>query len=122
MALHYELNDTIKMKLGGEKSDDAAATEWVRSLPVGTLLESAYTCHSAIKGEIEAREQNNSAWSTVAEPDPGGLALGHICWVDNVLTCMMVEGAFELRQRSPQAPTLPIVRVRGLAPLHDQQA
>ncbi len=82
-------------------------------LPVGALLEIAYNCHNAIKGKIDdqlrAREQNNSAWpATVAEPDPGGLALSHIWWVDKVLQCMMVERALELRQQSPQVPILPI--------------
>ena len=42
-------------------------------LPVGALLEIAYNCHNTIKGKIDdqlqAREQNNSAWpATVAEP------------------------------------------------------
>jgi hypothetical protein len=82
-------------------------------LPVGALLEIAYNCHNAIKGKIDdqlrAREQNNSAWpATVAEPDPGGVALSHIWWVDKVLQCMMVERALELRQQSPQVPLLPI--------------
>ena len=82
-------------------------------LPVGALLEIAYNCHNIIKGKIDeqlrAREQNNSVWpATVAEPDPGGLALSHIWWVDKVLQCMMVERALELRQQSPQVPILPI--------------
>ena len=82
-------------------------------LPVGALLEIAYNCHNIIKGKIDeqlrAREQNSSVWpATVAEPDPGGLALSHIWWVDKVLQCMMVERALELRQQSPQVPILPI--------------
>jgi hypothetical protein len=82
-------------------------------LPVGALLEIAYNCHNAIKGKIDeqlrARARNNSAWpATAAEPDPGGLALSHIWWVDKVLQCMMVERALELRQQSPQVPILPI--------------
>ena len=81
--------------------------------PVGALLEIAYNCHNTIKGNIDkqlgAREINNSVWpATVAEPDPGGLALSHIWWVDKVLQCMMVERALELRQQSPQVPLLPI--------------
>jgi hypothetical protein len=82
-------------------------------LPVGALLEIAYNCHNAIKSKIDeqlrAREQNNSVWpATTAEPDPGGVALSHIWWVDKVLQCMMVERALELRQQSPQVPILPI--------------
>jgi hypothetical protein len=82
-------------------------------LPVGALLEIAYNCHNAIKSRIDeqlrAREQNKSAWpATVAEPDPGGVALSHIWWVDKVLQCMMVERALELRQQSPQVPILSI--------------
>ncbi|MGB7975918.1 MAG: hypothetical protein WCF81_16570 [Roseiarcus sp.] len=80
-------------------------------LPVSALLEIAYSCHNAIKGKIEeqlrAREQNNSLWpATAAEPDPGGLALSHIWWVDKVLQCMMVERALELRQQAPQVPII----------------
>jgi hypothetical protein len=82
-------------------------------LSVGALLEIAYNCHNNIKGKIDeqllAREQNNSAWpATAAAPDPGGLALSHIWWVDKVLQCMMVERALELRQESPKVPILPI--------------
>jgi hypothetical protein len=82
-------------------------------LPVGALLEIAYNCHNAIKGRIDdqlkAREENNSAWpATAAEPDPSGLALSHIWWVDKVLQCTMVERALELRQQSPQVPILPM--------------
>jgi hypothetical protein len=82
-------------------------------LPVGALLEIAYNCHNTIKGKIDdqlrAKEQNNSVWpATNAEPDPGGLALSHIWWVDRVLQCMMVERALELRQQSPQVPILPL--------------
>ena len=82
-------------------------------LSVGILLEIAYNCHNTIKGKIDqqlqAREQNNSVWpATVAAPDPGGLALSHIWWVDKVLQCMMVERALELRQESPKVPILPI--------------
>jgi hypothetical protein len=82
-------------------------------LPVGALLEISYNCHNAIKSRIDeqlrAREQNKSAWpATVAEPDPGGVALSHIWWVDKVLQCMMVERALELRQQSPQVPILSI--------------
>ena len=84
-------------------------------LSVGALLEIAYNCHNTIKGKIDeqlrARDQNNSLWPvTAAAPDPGGLALSHIWWVDKVLQCMMVERALELRQQSPQVPLLPIAR------------
>jgi hypothetical protein len=83
------------------------------ALPVGALLEIAYNCHNTIKGEIDkqlgAREANNSVWpATAAAPDPGGLALSHIWWVDKVLQCIMVERVLELRQRSPQVPLLPL--------------
>jgi hypothetical protein len=82
-------------------------------LSVGVLLEIAYNCHNNIKGKIDeqlrARDQNNSVWpATAAAPDPGGLAVSHIWWVDKVLQCMMVERALEVRQQSPQVPILPI--------------
>jgi hypothetical protein len=84
-------------------------------LSVGILLEIAYNCHNNIKGKIDdqlrARDQNNSVWpATAAAPDPAGLALSHIWWVDKVLQCMMVERALELRQQSPRVPILPIAR------------
>jgi hypothetical protein len=80
-------------------------------LPVGALLEIAYNCHNNIKAKIDeqlrAREHNNSVWPAAAvEPDPGGLSLSHIWWVDKVLQCMMVERALELRQQAPQVPIL----------------
>ena len=82
---------------------------------VGVLLEIAYHCHDNIKGKIDqqlrARDENNSLWpATVAEPDPGALALSHIWCVDKVLQCMMVERALELRQQSPRVPLLPIAK------------
>ncbi|HZZ23353.1 MAG TPA: hypothetical protein VFE60_12610 [Roseiarcus sp.] len=82
-------------------------------LSVGVLLEIAYNCHNTIKGKIDeqlrARDQNNSVWpATAAAPDPNGVALSHIWWVDKVLQCMMVERALELRQQSPKVPILPI--------------
>ena len=84
-------------------------------LSVGVLLEIAYNCHNTIKGKIDeqlrAREQNNSVWPPkAAAPDPGGLALSHIWWVDKVLQCMMVERALEVRQQSPRVPILPIAK------------
>ena len=82
-------------------------------LSVGVLLEIAYNCHNTIKGKIDeqlrARDENNSVWpAAAAAPDPGGLALSHIWWVDKVLQCMMVERALELRQQSPRVPILPL--------------
>jgi hypothetical protein len=82
-------------------------------LSVGVLLEIAYNCHNTIKGKIDeqlrAKDENNSVWpAAAAAPDPGGLALSHIWWVDKVLQCMMVERALELRQQFPRVPILPI--------------
>ena len=79
---------------------------------VGALLEIAYNCQNNVKGKIDEqlrdRENNNLTWpATTAEPDPGGLVLSHIWWVDKVLQCMMIERALELRQKSPQVPILP---------------
>ena len=93
---------------------------------VGVLLEIAYHCHNKIKGKIDeqlrARDQNKAIWpATIAEPDPAGLALSHIWWVDKVLQCMMVERALELRQQSPRVPSS---RSEGAEParLYDQRA
>ena len=85
------------------------------------MLEIAYNCHNAIKGKIDdqlrAREQNNAVWPAKAtEPDPGGVALSHIWWVDKVLQCMMVERALELRQQSPQVPILPMATAEDSHP------
>ncbi len=86
-------------------------------LSVRALLEISYNCHNIVKGNIEdqlrARDENNSRWpAATPEPDPGGVILSHIWWVDKVLQCMMVERALELRHQTPQVP---FVRFRRLA-------
>jgi hypothetical protein len=85
-------------------------------LPVRALLEVAYTCHTRLKHNIEsqlgAREANNGTWpAAIAEPDPGRVMLGHIWRVDNVLQCMMVQRAVEIRGQFFQAPILPFATI-----------
>ena len=81
-------------------------------LPVRALLEVAYTCHTKLKQNIEealhARDANNASWpATTAEPDPGRLMLGHVWRVDNVLQCMMVQRAVEIRNQPIRTSILP---------------
>jgi len=82
------------------------------ALPVRALLEIAYACHTKLKQSIEsqlrARDENGGAWppSTVA-PDPGRLMLGHVWRVNNVLQCMMVQRAVEIRNQPLQTSILP---------------
>ena len=85
--------------LEGLQADGGAA------LTVRALLEIAYACHTKLKQSIQsqlrARDDNGGAWSaTTVEPDPGRLMLGHVWRVNNVLQCMMVQRAVEIRNQS----------------------
>ena len=71
-------------------------------LPVRAVLEAVYTCQTKLKQSIETelrtRDDNNGAWpATVAEPDPGRMTLGHLWRLQNVLQCLMVQRAVEIR-------------------------
>ncbi len=81
-------------------------------LPVRALLEIAYACETKLKQSIEselhARDANGGVWpaATVA-PDPGRRMLGHVWRVNNVLQCMMVQRAVEIRNQPLQTSILP---------------
>jgi hypothetical protein len=82
------------------------------ALPVRALLEIAYACHTKLKQSIEnglrARDDNGGAWpATTVEPDPGRLMLGHVWRVNNVLQCMMVQRAVEIRNQPMRTSILP---------------
>jgi hypothetical protein len=82
------------------------------ALPVRALLEIAYSCHTKLKQSIEsqlhAREDNRGAWpATASEPDPGRVMLGHVWRVNNVLQCMMVQRAVEIRSQPLGASLFP---------------
>ena len=71
-------------------------------LPVRAVLEVIYSCQTRLKQNIEtslkARDGAGGAWpAAVAEPDPGRMALGHIWRAQNVLQCLMVQRAVEIR-------------------------
>lgn len=71
-------------------------------LPVRAVLEVVYSCQTRLKQNIEAslkaRDGNGGSWpSAIAEPDPGRMALGHIWRAQNVLQCLMVQRAVEIR-------------------------
>jgi hypothetical protein len=75
-----------------------------KPLSVRALLEISYACHANLKESIEqqlrARDQNGGVWPTTAtEPDPGRIMLGHVWRVNNVLRCMMVQRAVEIRNQ-----------------------
>jgi hypothetical protein len=83
-------------------------------LPVRTLLDISYRCHSLLKSKIDAQikawEANDSRWpDATTDPDPDKTILGHIWQVNRALQCMMVERALELRNQSPQALFAPFV-------------
>lgn len=82
------------------------------ALPVRALLEIAYACHTKLKQSIESqlhvRDDNGGAWpATIAQPDPGRVMLGHVWRVNNVLQCMMVQRAVEIRNQPLQTSILP---------------
>jgi hypothetical protein len=82
------------------------------ALPVRALLEIAYACHTKLKQSIEsqlrARDDNGGVWpATTVAPDPGRLMLGHVWRVNNVLQCMMVQRAVEIRNQPLQTSILP---------------
>ena len=71
-------------------------------LPVRAVLEVVYTCETKLKQSIEAqlraRDVNGGKWPVaVVEPDPGRMGLGHVWRVQNVLQCLMVQRAVEIR-------------------------
>ena len=82
------------------------------ALPVRALLEIAYACQTKLKQSIEselrARDDNGGVWpATTVAPDPGRLMLGHVWRVNNVLQCMMVQRAVEIRNQPLQTSILP---------------
>ena len=82
------------------------------ALSVRALLEIAYACHTKLKEGIEkqlrVRDQNGGVWPpTTVEPDPGRLMLGHVWRVNNVLQCMMVQRAVEIRNQPFGTSILP---------------
>ncbi len=85
------------------------------------MLEIAYACHTKLKQSIQsqlrARDDNGGAWSTTTvEPDPGRLMLGHVWRVNNVLQCMMVQRAVEIRNQSLGTSILPFAQPSTAVP------
>ncbi len=71
-------------------------------LPVRAVLEVIYTCQIKLKQSIEtqlrALDANGGHWpAVVLDPDPGRMTLGHVWRVQNVLQCLMVQRAVEIR-------------------------
>ena len=88
--------DCTRYGLGGFRPN---ATD---PLPVRAVLEVIYTCQTKLKQSIEAgigvRDANGGHWpATTVEPDPGRIALGHVWRAQNVLQCLMVQRAVEIR-------------------------
>ncbi len=91
------------------------------ALPVRALLEVAFACHTKLKQSIEsqlrARDDNGSVWpATTVEPDPGRLMLGHVWRVNNVLQCMMVQRAVEIRNQPLGTSILPFAQPSTAVP------
>ena len=83
-------------------------------IPVRALLEISYACHTKLKEKIEAalrvHDDNKGAWpNTTAAPDPGRVMLGHVWRADNVLQCLMVQRAVEIRSQPLGISLLPTV-------------
>ena len=90
-------------------------------LSVRALLEIAYACHTKLKESIErelrARDDNGGAWPAAnVAPDPGRVMLGHVWRVNNVLQCMMVQRAVEIRNQPLQTSVLPFAQPSTAVP------
>jgi len=97
--------DCTHYTLGGLQRDGGP-------LPVRAVLEVAYACQTKLKENIERqlsrRDQNKGAWpETTTEPDPGRVMLGHVWRVENVLQCLMVQRAVEIRNQPIGTSTVP---------------
>jgi hypothetical protein len=91
---------------------DGLASASGAPMPVGAALEVAYTCHVKLKqgveDELRARSANGGAWpAALVDPDPRRIALGHVWRVQNVLQCLMIQRAVEIRGQPAGAPLLP---------------
>ena len=91
------------------------------ALSVRALLEIAYACHIKLKQGIEsqlrARDGNGGVWpATIVEPDPGRIMLGHVWRVNNVLQCMMVQRAVEIRNQPLGTSILPFAQPSTAVP------
>ena len=107
--------DCNRYALGGLRSRD------VDPMPVRAVLEAVYTCQIKLKQSIEtqlrAREQNGGAWpSTLVEPDPGRIVLGHVWRLQNVLQCLMVQRAVEIRGQPLGVSYIPFGEPDRIAP------
>lgn len=97
------------------------------AIPVRALLEIVYTCETKLKQSIEsqlrARDENGGVWpAATAAPDPGRLMLGHVWRVNNVLQCMMVQRAVEIRNQPLQTSMLPFAQPSTAVPYGASQA
>jgi len=136
---HQSLASTLEIVIDSQFGiDDLAATAEARKadctryaldglrpgaadpLPVRAVLEVAYTCQTKLKQSIEAelraRDGNGGAWpAAVAEPDPGRIGLGHVWRVQNVLQCLMVQRAVEIRGQPFGVSLMPFGEPEGTA-------
>lgn len=118
---HQSLASTLEIVIDSQFGvDDLAATHEARSLdctrygldglrsngtgplPARAVLEAIYTCETRLKQGVQsavaAREANGERWpAAVPDPDPGRIALGHVWRLQNVLQCLMVQRAVEIR-------------------------
>ena len=90
-------------------------------LPVGAVLEVIYTCQTKLKQSIEAqivraRLQRRELAAVVAEPDPGRIMFGHVWRVQNVLQCLMVQRAVEIRGQPFGVSLMPFTDAQPAAP------
>jgi hypothetical protein len=90
-------------------------------LPVRAVLEVLYTCQTKLKQSIEAqlraRDETGGAWpAEAAEPDPGRIVLGHLWRTQNVLQCLMVQRAVEIRGQPFGLSFLPFGKADGGTP------
>ena len=106
--------DCARYPLDGLRSETGA-------MPVRAVLEVLYACQTRLKQNVEtalkAREANGGAWpAAVAEPDPGRMTLGHVWRAENVLQCLMVQRAVEIRGQPVGVSLMPFGEAERAAP------
>ncbi len=137
---HQSLASTLEIVVDSQFGlDDLAATARARSadcaryaldglrpnatdpLPVRAVLEVIYTCQTRLKQGIEtqlrAQDANGGHWpAVIVDPDPGRMTLGHVWRVQNVLQCLMVQRAVEIRGQPLGVPLMPFGDAQTAAP------
>jgi hypothetical protein len=137
---HQSLASTLEIVVDSQFGlDDLAATAKARAvdctryaldgfrpnatdpLPVRAVLEVIFTCQTKLKQGIETQlrdhDANGGRWpAAIVDPDPGRMTLGHVWRVQNVLQCLMVQRAVEIRGQPFGVSLIPFSDAQTAAP------